>query len=277
MSLEHDVISPPPGMDWALIESELSGDLESKLRKVRRIMESASDDKLERFRVLTELGSLLLPEYRFKWPSMDWWMNEEFQKYLVQFSEDRSHNCDRKWNLAQLQRLTLDVPGDTAEVGVFQGASSWLILKQGNEHRHHWMFDSFEGLSKPGEQDGVYWKEGDLKAPMAMVRENLREFDGRFTLLPGWVPDRFEEVADRTFSFVHIDVDLYEPTLASIRFFYPRMKPGGIIVCDDLGFDTCPGATSACEDALGDFREKFVTMADGGGFFVKGVATSQGF
>jgi O-methyltransferase len=39
----------------------------------------------------------------------------------------------------------------------------------------------------------------------------------------GWIPDVFSAAEAETFCFVHIDVDLYEPTLESMRFFYPRM------------------------------------------------------
>ena len=50
------------------------------------------------------------------------------------------------------------------------------------------------------------------------------------------IPTRFDEVADRSFCFVHVDVDLFEPTRESIAFFYPRMVPGGVMLFDDYGF-----------------------------------------
>jgi hypothetical protein len=93
----------------------------------------------------------------------------------------------------------------------------------------------------------------------------------------GWIPQRFGEVAARRFSFVHIDVDLYEPTRDSIEFFYPRLAPGAVLVCDDYGIVTCPGATKAIEDFLRDKPEKMLALTDGGGFFIKGVATSNAY
>ncbi|MFW5652494.1 MAG: TylF/MycF/NovP-related O-methyltransferase [Planctomycetota bacterium] len=42
-------------------------------------------------------------------------------------------------------------------------------------------------------------------------------------------------LADRRYRFVHIDVDVYEPTLACLEFFWPRLSPGGAIVIDDYG------------------------------------------
>jgi len=47
---------------------------------------------------------------------------------------------------------------------------------------------------------------------------------------------------------VHIDVDLYEPTRAAFEFFHPRMAPGGVMVCDDYGFASCPGARKAVDE-----------------------------
>ena len=92
-------------------------------------------------------------------------------------------------------------------------------------------------------------------------------------LLPGWIPERFAEVRDKTFCFVHIDVDLYQPTKDSIAFFYPRMQPGGIILCDDYGFTTCPGATKAVDEYLGGKLEKMISLCSGGGFMIKGCMT----
>ena len=39
-------------------------------------------------------------------------------------------------------------------------------------------------------------------------------------LYKGWIPDRFEEVSGKRFSFAHIDVDLCEPTRDSLEFFF---------------------------------------------------------
>jgi hypothetical protein len=71
-----------------------------------------------------------------------------------------------------------------------------------------------------------------------------------------------------------VDVDLYEPTRDSIRFFYDRLNPGGILVCDDYLFMTCPGATEAIDEFLADKPEKMLGLPGGGGFFIKGCATA---
>jgi len=232
---------------------------------------------LARFELLRRLARLLLPQYRFKWPQMEWWDADWFNAYLDRFGERRGMNTDRRWMVYQLMRLVQAVPGDTAECGVYRGAGSYLICRMNQAAqapRRHLIFDSFEGLSRPLAEDGSHWVEGDLACGLEDVRRNLGEFD-QVQYLKGWIPSRFEEVADRRFSFVHIDVDIYEPTRDSVKFFYPRMNPGGVIVCDDYGFTTCPGATRACDEFLADKPEKMVALCSGGGFLVKGTTTAE--
>ena len=177
----------------------------------------------------------------------------------------------------QLLRLTDQVPGDTAECGVYLGASSYLICSftaRSALPKDHHLFDSFEGLSAPTPHDGSNWQANDLQIDFGETAWRLSKFQN-VHFYKGWIPDRFNEVADRRFSFLHIDVDLYEPTRDSIAFFYPRMNPGGVIICDDYGIDTCPGATKAIDDYLRDQPEKMVALSDGGGFLIKAIPTSE--
>jgi hypothetical protein len=172
--------------------------------------------------------------------------------------------------------LVAQVPGDTAECGVFEGAGSYLIAAAALGHhqtRVHHLFDSFEGLSQPSTHDGEAWRAHDMAVGLERAQATLSAFSN-LRWHKGWIPDTLAAVADRRFAFVHVDVDLYEPTLASLVFFYPRMSPGGVIVCDDYGFTTCPGATKAVDDFLRDKPEKMIALPYGGGFFIAGVPTA---
>src|SRR5262245_25912072 len=230
-------------------------------------------DDASRFQLLTALGAKVFPKYRFHWAQMAWWDDADFNAYLTKIGELPSYNTERKWILAQLLRWVKHVPGDTAECGVNLGASSYLICRANlasPQGKWHHGFDSFEGLSQPGAHDGSFWKGGDLTASLEAAAANLSEFP-RCRLYKGWIPERFHEIADKTFSFVHVDVDIFEPTKASIEFFYPRLNSGGLLLCDDYGFTTCPGATRAIDEFLAGRPEKMIALPDGGGVFIKGV------
>lgn len=231
-----------------------------------------------RFKLLVKLGSLVYKQYPFKWSQLDWLKDSSFKEYLAKFGEERGFNKERRWTVQQLMRLIDAVPGDTAECGAFEGAGSYLICRANAASpqfkRVHHVFDSFEGLSAPATIDGAYWAKGDMARGEDVVRRNLAEFDA-YELHKGWIPERFVDVKEKRFAFVHIDVDLYQPTLDSLSFFYERMNPGGIILCDDYGFTTCLGATKAVNDQLSDKPEKMIALPDGGGFLIKGVPTSS--
>src|SRR5262245_32972847 len=101
-------------------------------------------DRQARFRLLQAAAELLYPSYRFVDPRLDWWRDEDFNAYLQRFGEDFALNTHRRWMLWQLLRLTAGIDGDTAECGVYCGASSWLICAANvKTSRTHYAFDSF--------------------------------------------------------------------------------------------------------------------------------------
>lgn len=234
---------------------------------------------MRRFAILTRLGAIIAPYYRFKLPEMEWWNDQAFNSWIKKFNPHGSIHVDRQWMLYQLLRLTQNLEGDTAECGVLGGCSSYLICTANRSfggNRWHYGFDSFAGLSTPSEPDKNFWKKGDLDCPRNNAESALSEFDN-VTLFQGWIPERFSEVEHKKFAFVHIDVDLYKPTLESIKFFYSRLLNGGVLVCDDYGMKNCPGATKAIDEFLEDKCEKMIACCGGGGFFIKNTPVGAPF
>lgn len=156
---------------------------------------------------------------------------------------------------------TLKEPGVIAECGVFKGVSSYLIASSLVQQRKNekplefHIFDSFEGLSARSEKDHISGKnmatEGMMSCTLEEVRRNLSEFDF-IKYHKGWIPQCFEDIDnDKKFSFVFIDLDLYEPIKGSLEFFYPRLTTPGFIVVDDYGVKKWPGVLKAVEEFVG--------------------------
>lgn len=233
-------------------------------------------DDVFAFRLVSKLANKVMPSYRLTWPELAWFQDAKVVNVLSRFEENNGFNAHRRYALQQLIRLTDEVDGDTAECGVYKGCGSYIVLQSNTSslrHRTHHIFDSFEGLSVPTDNDGKYWLPNDLSINEVEVRNNLFEFSN-VKLHKGWIPKCFNEIEDKKFSFVHVDVDLYQPTFDSISFFYDKMNDGGIFVCDDFGFLTCPGATKAIQEYLSCKPEKMIGLSGGGGFFIKGCGTS---
>jgi len=227
-------------------------------------------DEWSKFFLAEKISGLIYKRYKFSEFGRIFLDDNNFIRYYESFEGTKNyHSFDRKYMLDQLMKLVVSLDGDTAECGAYKGASSFLICRRiaGSSKKHH-IFDSFEGLSEPTREDGTYWQKGDLSSSEKIIRENLKDFDF-VAYHKGWIPETFHEVSDVRFCFVHLDVDLFQPTLDSLRFFYERMTPGGIILCDDYGFITCPGAKKAMDSFFSDKPEEVVSLPTGQGLVVK--------
>lgn len=223
-----------------------------------------------RYKLLNDIA------HRYGWrlysPRYAPWKNEEYNAVLD--AGGYGFN-DKKYMIYQLAKGVSNMTGDTAECGVFKGYGSWLILQaQDKKESTHHIFDSFEGVSEPSSVDNpegpgsFIWKKHDMAYPLEKVQEKFADYPN-VNYYKGWIPDRFDEVKDRQFKFVHVDVDLYDPTLDSIKFFYDRMQTGGVILCDDYACGGTPGALKAVDDFLKDKPERVITTVPGSGFIIK--------
>ena len=138
------------------------------------------------------------------------------------------------------------VPGAAAELGVYRGAfARWI-----NEllpDRTLYLFDSFEGFD-PAESGGC--GEGFTQAhALASAEEALSALPhrGMAVVRQGFFPDTAEGLEDERFALVSLDADLEESTLAGLRFFVPRVSPGGYILLHDYNSPKLPGVRCALE------------------------------
>ncbi len=174
---------------------------------------------------------------------------------------------DRCFTLHKIAAAAAGLDGDLAECGCRQGKSTRFILAGlgiESEKTIH-IFDSFEGLSAPTGKDKLIsgnsaWKPNALATAEDVLVNNLQMYEHMIAIYKGWIPDRFAEVADKKISMVHIDVDLYEPTIESLKFFYPRMVSRGVIICDDYGSVSCPGAKKAFDEFFADKPELLIEL-----------------
>src|SRR4051794_38598768 len=117
-----------------------------------------------------------------------WYEDRGFFDEMRRF-DPTERSIDRKFFLRELLKLVDHLEGDTAEAGVYEGASSWLICKARGGRSTHWAFDSFAGLSAPNSRDGTFWSAGDLASSEASARALLEPLGA--IVLKGWIPEVF--------------------------------------------------------------------------------------
>ena len=130
--------------------------------------------------------------------------------------------------------------GDLAEVGVYQGGSAKLICEVKKEKKLY-LFDTFTGLPEVSDDDTHFgqkhWYDNEFSNTSVESIKKLLNRYHNVDIVKGIFPESGKEIADRKFCFVHLDVDLYKSTIDSLRFFFPKMVPGGIILIHDYHSD----------------------------------------
>lgn len=174
-----------------------------------------------------------------------------------------------------LFKMTLDVPGDVAELGVFRGLGllTWANLLEayciGDRTKVVYGFDNWQGFREFDAQDGkADANAGKVRGGFSAVKEELENaisiFDTdrfipnkpRIKLIDGdieqSVPAFVRDNPGVRFSLVHFDCDLYRPTKIALEALWPRVSRGGVILFDEYAIADWPGETAAVDEFLAD-------------------------
>ena len=156
-----------------------------------------------------------------------------------------------RYHLRSLARAAADRPGARAEAGVYRGGSAELIAAAKPPATPFHLFDTFGGMPAVAPGDGAFRPDDFADTSVTSVRRRLGGTLG-VEFHPGVFPETAATPARRAtrFQFVHLDLDLYQSTLAGLEFFYLRLLPGAALVSHDYGFASVPGVKQAFDDFL---------------------------
>jgi O-methyltransferase len=164
----------------------------------------------------------------------------------------------------QIQRLKRDnIAGAFAEVGVYKGETARMIHEMDPSRSLH-LFDTFEGFDKQDlEFEIVHEENRAIDFSDTNVELVSRLFGGSDKILfhKGYFPQTAEHLKTEQYAFVHLDADLYKPTLAALHYFYPRLSPGGVIIVHDYNH-TWKGIGKAIAEFVKGIPESAVEIPD---------------
>ncbi len=153
----------------------------------------------------------------------------------------------------------LKIPGNVAECGVYYGENAMFINKYWPD-RKLYLFDTFEGFDQKDimsesnsykEFDDSIFKNNPFKIEKPeMLIETVKSrmlYPENIEIHKGYFPESANRIDDR-FCFVNLDMDLYYPQLAGLRFFWGKMEQGGVILLHDYFHPNLPGTKFAIEE-----------------------------
>ncbi|MBR3622990.1 MAG: class I SAM-dependent methyltransferase [Selenomonadaceae bacterium] len=153
-----------------------------------------------------------------------------------------------------------NISGSVAECGVYRGDFAKEINKYFPE-RICYLFDTFEGFDSRDfdaekEKSMITGSEYLGETNIELVKEKMPHID-KVEFKVGYFPDTLGNLEDK-FVFVNLDMDLYKPTLEGLRYFYPRMVEGGIILIHDYFSDAYPNIEKAVDDYEEEFGKRLI-------------------
>lgn len=149
------------------------------------------------------------------------------------------------------------IPGAIVECGVWRGgammAAALTLLEVGPGTRDIYLFDTFAGMTPPGEADrdptGVpaadllaredretSWLWG--YATLADARKNLARTGypaAHLHFMEGSVEETIPAQAPGRIAVLHLDTDWYASTQHELRHLVPRVPANGVLIVDDYG------------------------------------------
>lgn len=155
-----------------------------------------------------------------------------------------------------IQRL--GIPGSIVECGVWKGgsmmAAALALLERGTRDRELYLFDTYEGMTKPTDQDIHFTgtaaidsftkfqtdedRSSECAAGLSEVKHAMRRTGYGESLVhyvKGKVEDTIPEQAPEKIALLRLDTDWYESTRHELEHLFPRLSVGGVLIIDDYG------------------------------------------
>ena len=157
----------------------------------------------------------------------------------------------------EIFKKSISVKGSIVECGVFKGASLSRFLTFRNyfsiKNKKAFGFDVFGAFPKQQfKNDNKFSKRHNKIAGVGSSPETIKKHlknkkINNFQLIKGrlekTIPRFLKNRKDFKISFLHLDLDVFQPTYFALNSFYKNVSPKGIILLDD--YDSIEGATKA--------------------------------
>jgi O-methyltransferase len=141
--------------------------------------------------------------------------------------------------------------GAIVEVGVYKGGSA-VLIRDAAPHAPLYLFDTFAGhpSTDPERDNSGHYPGRFNDTSLESVQALFEGHPNQPTFVQGTFPDSLAQVngLPSRLCFVHVDVDLYAGTRACFEELWPLLAVGGAMICDDYGFEDCPGAKTAVRE-----------------------------
>lgn len=169
-----------------------------------------------------------------------------------------------------------DSPGVYVECGVGAGAQI-IAFASGAPNKTIYALDSFEGIPLPSNKDDqmpgiqmltkteqmmlpdpghqVLVSSGATVVPLPDVVQHIKNSGvnwNKILFVKGWFEEVLPEFDCPPISILRLDGDLYNSTYVCLKYLYPKVIQGGLVIIDDIQL---PGCEAAVNDYFNDTNQ----------------------
>ncbi|EFQ6716073.1 methyltransferase [Campylobacter lari] len=168
--------------------------------------------------------------------------------------------------IISLEFQNKNIMGSVAELGVFRGKTAKEINRI-FKNDIFYLFDTFEGFNEKdiNEEIGLA-KQANINdfsnTSLNFVKKQMPYLD-KCCFVEGYFPETIVKIPqDEKFKFVNIDMDLYQPILEGLVYFYPKLVKDGVILIHDYFHPYYTGAKRAVDEFCKNNNIEIVPIGD---------------
>jgi len=203
-------------------------------------------------------------------------LNEsEFVSALSARTKQNPQLSTRKWDLHINQwavNQAKNLSGDFVECGVFKGSLARfnLTLLNFNElkDKKYYLFDTYSGFDMnvtTKEESSIFKGHYDYDY-YDYVKDSFK-FYPNVIVIKGTVPYSLSTVNIKKVAYLSIDMNCVIPEVEALKYFWPKLVSGGIVVLDDYGWLT--QLKKAHDDFAKSVGLTILTLPTGQGILIK--------
>jgi len=165
--------------------------------------------------------------------------------------------------------------GDFVECGVNTGAYARAIIDYidfPSLPKKFYLLDTFKGLvhnqlSEKERELGFYKHYDHYTDVYQQVKETFSSFNVK--VIQGMVPDTLSQCDAKKISYLSIDMNVVEPEIAAVNYFWDKIVSGGIIMLDDYGFTPHINQKLAFDELARQKKVSILSLPTGQGLIIK--------
>lgn len=181
-------------------------------------------------------------------------------------------------NCWAIRRALQEGEGDLVECGTWLGftALAGMIYSgffENNRGKQFFLVDSWEGVDESNmlPEESIRYVLGKKEKYCGIFPEIERRFSDKpgVVLVKGFVPQTLQKIDSQLISYLHIDMNAANPEVAALKYFWPRLGQGAVVVLDDYGFRGHQAQKDAIDALCIELGTEVLSLPTGQGLILK--------